>query len=88
MKYNSDDLIKRYKVRIVAQGFYQVHGIDYTETFAPIIRRESLIIFLAIAIMLGMILIQIDVISAYLKSALDQNKQPIYMIIPQGCQAG
>ena len=65
-----------------------MHGIDYTETFAPTIRRESLRIFLAIATMLGMILIQMDVIGAYLESALDQNKQPIYMKIPQGCRAG
>ena len=38
--------------------------------------------------MLGMILIQMDVIDAYLESALDQNEQPIYIRIPQGCQAG
>ena len=58
------------------------------ETFASTIRRKSLRIFLAIATMLGMILIQMDVIGAYLESALDQNEQPIYMKIPQGCQAG
>ena len=32
--------------------------------------------------MLGMILIQIDVVDAYLESALSQNEQPIYMRIP------
>ena len=88
MKYNSDSSIKRYKARLVAQKFYQIYGIDYIETFAPTIRRKSLRIFLAIATMLGLILIQIDVIDVYLKSALDQNKQPIYMKIPQECQAG
>ena len=88
MKYNSDGSVERYKVRLVAQEFYQVHGINYTETFTPTIRRKSLRIFLAIAIMLGMILIQMDVIGTYLKSALDQNEQPIYMKISQRCQAG
>ena len=34
-----------------------------------------------------MILIQMDVISAYLESVLNQNEKPIYMKIPQGCQA-
>ena len=58
------------------------------ETFAPIIRRKSLRIFLAIATMLGMILMQMDIIGAYLESALGQNKQPIYMKIPQGGLAG
>ena len=88
VKYNSDGSVERYKARLVAQGFYQLHGIDYTETFASTIRHKSLRIFLAIATMLGMILIQMDVIGAYLESALDQNEQPIYMKIPQGCQAG
>ena len=55
VKYNFDGSIERYKARLVAQGFSQVHGIDYTETFLPTIRRESLKIFLAIAAMLEMI---------------------------------
>ena len=56
VKYQANGSIERFKARLVAQIFFQVHGIDYTETFTPIIRRESLRIFLAIAIMLGMIL--------------------------------
>lgn len=72
----------------MAQGFSQVHGIDYTETFAPTIRRESLRIFLAIINMLGLILIEMHVIGAYLESALGQNKQPIFVKIPQGRQTG
>ena len=57
MKYHPDGLIEKYKARLVAQGFSQVHGIDYTETFAPTVRRKSLRIFLAIAVILEMILI-------------------------------
>lgn len=57
VKYNPNGSIERYKARLVAQGFSQVHEIDYTKTFAPTIRRESLRIFLAIAAILGMILI-------------------------------
>ena len=52
------------------------------ETFAPTIRCKSLRIFLAITIMLGVVLIQIDFIGAYLESVFGQNKQPIYMKIP------
>ena len=74
VKYKLDDSIERYKVRLVAQGFSQVHGIAYTETFSPTIRRKSLRIFLANAAMLGMILIQRDVVGAYLQSALSQNE--------------
>lgn len=38
--------------------------------------------------MLGMILLQMDVIGAYLESPLGQNDQPIYMRIPQRCRSG
>ena len=74
MKYNSDGSIERNKTRLVAEIFSQIHEIDYTETFAPTIRCESLRIFLAIATMLGIILMQMDVIGEYLESALGQNK--------------
>ena len=83
IKYNPDGSIERYKARLVAQGFSQVHGIDYTETFSPTIRCESLMIFLAIVTMLGMIFIQIDMIGIYLKNAFSQNEQLIYIRISQ-----
>ena len=54
----------------MAQGFSQVYKIDYIKTFAPIIRWELLRIFLAIAVMLRMILVQMDVIGGYLESRL------------------
>ena len=58
---------------IVAQSFLQVHGIDYTETFALIIRRETLKIFLAIFIMPKITLLQIDIIAAYIESLFSQK---------------
>lgn len=88
VKYDPDRSIESYKAGLVTQCFSQVHGIDHIETFAPTIRRESLRIFLAIAAMLGLILLQMDVIGAYLESTIGQNEQPIYMKIPLGRQAG
>lgn len=85
VKYYLDGLIERYKARLVAQRFSQVHGINYTETFAPIVRHKSLRIFLAIAAMLKMILIQIDIVGEYLESVFDQKKYPIFIRILQRC---
>ena len=83
VKYNLNGFIERYQMRLAAQKLSQVYGVDYIETFSPTIRRESLRIFLAITAILGIIFIQIDVFGAYLQSAFSQNKQPIYMKIPQ-----
>lgn len=66
------------------QGFLQVAGIDYTETFAPTVRRKSLRIYLAIAALLGLIVHQVDIVGAYLESLLDDNEFPIYMRPPPG----
>ena len=82
VKYQADSSLKRFKPHLVTQGFFQVHKIDYTEMFAPIIRRESLRIFLTIALILEMILFQMDIIDAYLESPLRQGDYLIYMKIP------
>lgn len=60
-----------------------MHRIDHIKIFALTIKYELLRIFLAIATILKIIIIQIDVIRAYLKSVFNQNKQLIYIKIPQ-----
>lgn len=74
VKYNLDVFIERYKMRLVVQRFFQIHEINNIEIFSLTIKCESLRTSLAIAAMLIMILIQMDVVDAYLKSALSQNK--------------
>lgn len=81
LKYYFDRSVKRFKGKIVALEFSQVHNIDYIEIFSSTIRRKSLRIFLAIATIIKMIILQIDIIGVYLESALSQNNQPIYMKI-------
>lgn len=70
IKYHQVRSIERYKASLVAQRFSKVYGIDYTKAFTSRIRKELLRIFLAISAMLGMILLQMDIIGAYLKNAL------------------
>ena len=70
VKYHPDGSIERYKACLVAQGFFRVHGFDYTKIFIPIITREPLRIFLAIAALWGMIILEMDVIYADLERAL------------------
>nr|ABA98230.2 retrotransposon protein, putative, unclassified [Oryza sativa Japonica Group] len=48
-KQNEDGLIMRNKARLVAQGFTQVEGLDFDETFAPVARIEAIRLLLAFA---------------------------------------
>ncbi|KAJ8481821.1 hypothetical protein ONZ51_g5747 [Trametes cubensis] len=85
LKRDSEGRIIRYKARLVAQGFSQVPGLDYFETFAPVIRMDSLRTMLAIAAARGMALRQWDVVGAYLNADLDEE---IYMRQPPGYEDG
>lgn len=71
-----DRQVEWYKARLVAQGFSQVEGIDYTETFAPVTKFKSIRILLALAARLDLEVHQMDVKSAFLNGDLDEE---IYM---------
>ncbi|KAH3899240.1 uncharacterized protein SCDLUD_004673 [Saccharomycodes ludwigii] len=70
-----------YKARLVAQGFTQRAGIDYNETFAPVIRYSSVRLFLAVAASRGFLIHQMDVTTAFLNAPIDT---PIYVRPPVG----
>jgi hypothetical protein len=44
---DKDGNVHIYKARLVAKGFKQIHGIDYDETFSPVVMLKSIQILLA-----------------------------------------
>ena len=56
----------RNKARLMAQGYFQMEGVDYDETFAPVARMESIRILLALVCHLKFKLYQMDVKTAFL----------------------
>ena len=71
--------IIRNKARLVAQGYSQVEGIDYGETFAPVARLESIRMLIAYASHHNFKLQQMDVKSAFLNGPINELvyvKQP------------
>ena len=49
-KMNEDGVVTRNKARLVAQGYSQEEGIDFKETFAPVVRLEAIRILLAFGV--------------------------------------
>jgi hypothetical protein len=53
IKHTADGSIEKHKARFVARGFSQVEGIDYEETFAPVVRYTSIRTIIALAESMG-----------------------------------
>jgi len=67
--------------RLVAKGFTQKEGIDYTETFSPVSKKDSLHIILALVAHFGLELQKMDVKTNFLNGDLEDE---VYMKQPKG----
>ena len=81
IKRDAHGAITRYRARLVARGFTQVHGTDYLDTYAPVTRLETIRLLFALAVEKDWEIRQIDVKTAYLHGELDED---IYMEPPKG----
>uniref|UniRef100_A0AAV1VCV7 Reverse transcriptase Ty1/copia-type domain-containing protein n=1 Tax=Peronospora matthiolae TaxID=2874970 RepID=A0AAV1VCV7_9STRA len=62
----ADGAIEKYKARLVAKGFEQKYGINYTETFSPVVKYVTLRMVVAITKYFDWTLDQLDVVTAFL----------------------
>jgi len=83
IKHGPDGQVQKYKARIVAQGFTQVEGLDYNQTFAPVVKLSTFRAILAIAVQQNLTIHQMDVKAAYLNGKL---KEEIHMEAPPGLE--
>jgi hypothetical protein len=81
VKYTPTRRLDKFKARLVAQGFSQVHGVDFTEVYSPTLKLDSLRIMLSIAAMEDLKVHQLDVVNAYINGRLEET---IYMEPPEG----
>src|SRR6266404_5346884 len=82
-KHNASGKVVRYKAQLVAQGYTQVEGVDYFDTYAPVTRLASSRAIIAMANRIGMELHQVDIKGAYLNGELGTD-EVLYMRHPPG----
>lgn len=69
---------------MIAGEFFQVEGVDFFETYAPVVKLTSIRV-LGIVVKFNLYLYQMDVVTAFLNEKLDEE---IYTEQPEGYESG
>jgi histone deacetylase 1/2 len=81
-KLNGDGTLERYKARWVVRGFSQRPGVDFDETFSPVVKTATIRAVLTIAAARDWPVHQMDVNNAFLHGHLSER---VYCQQPAGC---
>ena len=82
-KLSKDGNKERRKARLVGKGFTQIPGTDFNDTFAPVSRSSTIRLVMALSVELGLIVHQMDVVTAFLNGQVEEE---LYMLIPERFQ--
>lgn len=76
-----DGTMRKLKARFCARGFEQTEGVDYDETYAPVVNWTTVRFLLMMSILLGLETRQVDYVAAFVQADIDMD---VYVEMPRG----
>lgn len=79
-KTDNEGNVIRHKARLLAKGCAQKKGIDFMETFSPVVRYNSIRFLISLAVQFNLEITQTDAITAFLQGDFEED---VYMHQPE-----
>jgi hypothetical protein len=82
-----DGTLKKFKALFCARSDFQKAGVDYFETWAPVVHWRTIRVIIVLAVKLGLLSVQCDITATFIHGRLPEHEE-IYVHQPQGFYKG
>ena len=76
-----DGLVRKLKARFCVRGDQQIEGVDFFDTFAPVVQWSTVRMMLVLSLTLGLASKQVDYVSAFCQAPIEED---VYVNLPKG----